>query len=195
MPSVSRACSPRRQSACSMAATTAQFTATAPAWVSRMQVVSCDTASQQPLASYTAQTSWPRLSADTTGRYRHTSAVTPAMMSFLRPVASTVRANAGSSKASIGPGRWTTGASGNMARSSGMMGPFGPSTWEPVSTVGSRCALAVLARARTLERNWSSRMSCTPSMVPVWWSISSMAASSAVSLSRKGMVGSLLRSW
>lgn len=49
--------------------------------------------------------------------------------------------------------------------------------------MGNWCVLAVSARASTLERNWSSRMSWTPSIVPVWWSMRSMAQFSAVSRS------------
>jgi hypothetical protein len=52
-----------------------------------------------------AQTSSPAAMAEIAGTYMQTSVVTPAMMSFLRPVAATPCTKAGASQASIGPGR------------------------------------------------------------------------------------------
>src|SRR5712664_2852366 len=75
-----------------------------------------------PEASITAYASWPSPVAWMAGKARQTSVETPAIMSFLRPVASTALANRASSNA-LTVVRAMIGTPGRASVSSGITGP------------------------------------------------------------------------
>src|SRR3712207_2420790 len=75
-----------------------------------------------------------------------------------------------------------------------MSGPLGPSGTEAVVKVGSLARYDTLASAVTWERSTGCSMSRTSWNSPLWWSISSITASSGsiIHLLPAAMVGILL---
>ncbi|MCY1209783.1 hypothetical protein D9M72_214470 [compost metagenome] len=108
----------------------------------------------------------------------HTLVIVPAMMSVLRPVALTASTNSGLSQALISPLRATYRACGALAWISGISGPLGPCGTEAVVMTGSLARVAMEASAAARARSSGMGMSPTVWNRPLWWSISSMTASS-----------------
>ncbi|MNN15012.1 hypothetical protein D3C81_1281070 [compost metagenome] len=106
-----------------------------------------------------------------------TLVMVPAIISVLRPVASTAATKSGLSQALISPLRATYLACGAFSWISGISGPLGPCGTEAVVMTGSLLSVAILARAAARRRNSGMGMSPTVWNRPLWWSISSMAVS------------------
>ena len=107
-----------------------------------------------------------------------TLVMVPAMIRVLRPVALTAATNSGLSQALISPRRATYCAWGALSWISGINGPFGPCGTEAVVMTGILLSVAMLARAAARARSSGMGMSPTVWNRPLWWSMSSMAASS-----------------
>ncbi|MDT4822999.1 hypothetical protein FQZ97_562190 [compost metagenome] len=91
----------------------------------------------------------------------HTLVMVPAMISCLRPVASTAATKSGLSQALISPLRATYWACGAASCISGINGPFGPCGTEAVVITGICARLATLARVTALARSSGIGMSFT----------------------------------
>src|SRR6266404_6312549 len=94
------------------------------------------------------------------GRARQTSVETPAIMSFLRPVASTALANRGSSNA-LTVVRLMIEIPGKASTSSGMIGPH-ISGEVAVAIIGTPKTFTAFTSATTLCFNSATGMSLTP---------------------------------
>src|SRR3989442_7463182 len=107
----------------------------------------------------------------------HTLVMVPAMISVLRPVALTAATKSGLSQALISPLRATYLACGAFSWISGISGPFGPCGTDAVVITGILHSVAILASAAAWARSLGIGMSFTVWNRPLWWSISSIAAS------------------
>src|SRR5437879_4432203 len=108
-----------------------------------------------PEASITAYASKPSPVAWMAGKARQTSVETPAMMSFLRPVASTALANRGSSNA-LTVVRLMIEMPGKASVSSGMIGPH----------ISGEVAVTIIGTPKTLTARTILRGRLQPENLP-----------------------------
>src|SRR5207249_7557148 len=111
------------------------------------------------------------------GNATHTLKMVPAMIKVFLPVALTAATKSGLSQALISPLRATYLACGAFCMISGIIGPFGPCGTEAVVITGRLESVAILASAAACALSSGIGMSFTVWKRPLWWSISSMAAS------------------
>src|ERR1700730_1271200 len=134
------------------AVTAAQVIGLAPAIVMRTLADSCASVLTPPEQAGTKETSNPSLMAERGDWAGHPSVVRPAMISFLRPVASTAARTSGCDQA-FDDGRSIGVTSGNTSLISLKMGSTSTLPCAPmvVSTVGTPRSFAARARPATLS--------------------------------------------
>ena len=136
---------------------------------------SCSRTLTAPLASMIAWTSKPSSTASNEGNCKHVESLIPAIMSYRRPIPSTVFLNASQHQALITPGRRMTSTSGNRVFNSGRIVPFGPQSTLVVRITGRAKIFAVLVRPTTLFLNSYGVISRTNCMRPTWCDLSAIA--------------------